>query len=50
MSKPTRENYKSPELRVYGTLRELTLTGNGSFADSAASCPSGKGCHSTAAA
>jgi hypothetical protein len=48
---PVKIPYVSPELRVYGTLRELTLVANGTTQDHAASCPSGVGCHvSTAAA
>jgi hypothetical protein len=49
VSKSPKANYSSPELRVYGTLRQMTLTGNGSVTDSAGSCAPGQGCHSTAA-
>jgi len=31
--KPVKAPYQSPELRVYGTLRELTLTGGGPAQD-----------------
>ncbi len=49
MSKPLKVPYSPPELRVYGTLRELTLTSSGAAQDNAESCPSGLGCHVTGA-
>ncbi len=40
MSQPTKAPYKSPELRVYGTLRDLTLTASGRGEDTTPSCSS----------
>ncbi len=33
MPNPVKVPYQKPELRVYGTLRELTLTGSGNALD-----------------
>lgn len=40
MPKQIKTPYRSPELRVYGTLRELTLTAGGSGSDFTPSCAS----------
>ncbi|HEV2388544.1 MAG TPA: hypothetical protein VGS20_14960 [Candidatus Acidoferrales bacterium] len=40
MSQPTKVPYRSPELRVYGTLRDLTLTASGTGIDFTPSCAS----------
>lgn len=40
MPTPIKQPYKSPELRVYGTLRDLTLSGGGSGTDTTPNCSS----------
>lgn len=40
VSTPTKEPYQSPELRVYGTLRDLTLTATGHGIDGTPNCNS----------
>lgn len=40
MSKEVKTPYQTPELRVYGTLRELTLTASGHGIDGTPNCNS----------
>ncbi len=48
MPKPVKESYKSPELRVYGTVRELTRTASSGTCDNPSN-PQSCGNHSTGA-
>lgn len=47
MSESPKILYTSPELRTYGTLRELTQTASGTGQDDAGSCSPGQGCHNS---